>query len=146
MRPHRETEEGETCEIPGIGPIPMAVARRLADDAFLKVLVTDGTDVTTVAHPGRTIPARLRTAVEARDPACVVPGCDVRRGLEIDHRIPREEGGPTRLANLARLCRWHHYLKTHRRYRLGGGPGHWTWTGPEESGQSDGDGEERAPP
>ena len=122
---------GEVCEIPGVGPIPVAAARRLASDAILTAVVTDGTDVTAVAHLGRTIPARLRTAVEARDPTCVVPGCDVRVGLEIDHRIPVTDGGPTALDNLAKLCRWHHYLKTHRGYRLEGKPDNWTWSGPD---------------
>jgi hypothetical protein len=124
-------ERGERCEIPGVGPIPVGAARRLASDAILKVVLTEGADVTGVAHLGRTIPARLRTALEARDPTCVVPGCDVRHGLEIDHRVPYAEGGPTTLGNLARLCRWHHSLKTHRRWRLDGGPGSWTWSGPD---------------
>jgi len=124
-------ERGASCEIPGVGPIPVAAARRLASDALLQVVLTDGADVTGVIHAGRTIPARLRTALEARDPTCVVPGCDVRVGLEIDHRVPFAEGGPTTLDNLARLCRWHHSQKTHRGWRLGGGPGAWTWSGPD---------------
>ena len=127
-------EEGECCDIPGVGPVPVATARALANDAVLKVLVTDGTDVRAVAHAGRTIPARLRTALEARDPVCVVPGCDVRRGLEIDHRLPWAEGGLTELDNLVRLCGWHHYLKTHAGYRLTGGPGEWSWSVPTEDG------------
>lgn len=122
---------GEVCEIPGIGPIPVAAARRLASDAILKAFLTDGADVTAVAHLGRSVPTRLRTALEARDPTCVVPACDVRVGLEIDHRTPFAEGGPTALHNLARLCRWHHYLKSHHGYRLDGGPGSWAWTGPD---------------
>ncbi len=125
------TEPGEVCEIPGIGPIPVATARALADDAILKVLVTDGVDVLAVAHGGRTIPARLRSALEERDPVCCVPGCGIRRGLEVDHRIPWAEGGPTTMANLARLCAWHHYLKTHCGYRLAGRPGAWSWLPPE---------------
>lgn len=36
-----------------------------------------------------------------------------------------------RLDNLARLCSWHHYLKTHRGYRLSGGPGSWRFEGPD---------------
>lgn len=99
------------------------------------MLVTDGADVKTVAHAGRTIPARLRTALEARDPVCVVPGCDVMRGLEIDHRVPWAHDGPTQLDNLARLCGWHHYLKTHQGFRLSGGPGDWRWSAPEDEGQ-----------
>jgi hypothetical protein len=114
----------------------VAAARRLASDAILKVLVTDGADVRAVAHAGRSVPARLRSALEARDPTCVVPGCDVRQELEVDHVVPWADGGPTALANLARLCHWHHYLKTHRRYRLGGGPGSWTWSGPADAGRS----------
>jgi 5-methylcytosine-specific restriction endonuclease McrA len=60
--------------------------------------------VTSVAHVGRTIAARVRTALEARDPMCVVPGCDIRLGLEIDHIVPFAGGGLSMLANLARLC------------------------------------------
>jgi uncharacterized protein DUF222 len=122
---------GEVCEIPGIGPIPVATGRELASDAVLKAFVTKGSDVTSVAHVGRTIAARVRTALEARDPMCVVPGCDIRLGLEIDHIVPFAEGGLSTLANLARLCSFHHYLKTYHRYRLGGSAGGWTWSGPD---------------
>jgi 5-methylcytosine-specific restriction endonuclease McrA len=133
---------GELCEIPGIGPIPVEVARRLAVDSILHVLVTDGVDVTAVARSGRTIPAALRRALAERDPECVVPGCDVRDDLEIDHIRPYAEGGEASLANLARLCHWHHYLKTHHGYLLdrggtdGAGGDHdggWRWVVPGES-------------
>jgi hypothetical protein len=123
-------EDGETCEIPGVGPIPVATARRLADDGIICAIVTDGTDVTTVAHLGRTIPAKLRTALVERDPECVVPGCGTRHGLEIDHLVPFAEGGPTAIDNLARLCHWHHYMKTHHGYLVDGGPGTWAWVAP----------------
>jgi len=111
-------EPGELCEIPGVGPVPVEVARRLAVDSILSVLVTDGVDVTTVAHSGRTIPEALRRALVERDPVCVVPGCDTGSDLEIDHIRPFAEGGPASLANLARLCHWHHYLKTHHGHLL----------------------------
>jgi Domain of unknown function (DUF222) len=122
-------EPGELCEIPGVGPIPVEVARRLSTDAILNVLITDGVDVTTVAHAGRTIPTALRRALAERDPECVVPGCTVREHLEIDHLVPFAEGGPASLANLARLCHWHHYLKTHQGHRLERREdGSWCWT------------------
>jgi hypothetical protein len=97
------TEHGEVCEIPGIGPIPVSVARQLAGDSVLSVLVTDGVDVTAVAHAGRTIPASIRRALLERDPVCVVPGCEVSDGLEIDHIVPFGEGGTT---SIAKLTRW----------------------------------------
>lgn len=134
---------GERCEIPGIGTIPVATARMLASDAILKVLVTDGVDIKAVSHAGRNIPARLRTALEVRDPVCVVPGCGSRRGLQIDHTRPVSEGGATSLSNTGRLCGWHHYLKTHFGYRLSGGPGGWVWRGPTELAGANG---VRAPP
>ncbi len=128
-------EEGEICDIPGVGPIPVATARSLLDDGILKVVVTKGVDVVAVAHVGRTIPAHVRSALVARDPKCVVPGCDMRDRLEIDHVVPFAEGGPTSLDNLARLCRGHHSLKTHHSWVLAGRPGAWTWDPPDEPPQ-----------
>ena len=133
------TERGETCEIPGIGPVSVAAARRLAREGMIKAVFKDGEDVRAVAHLGRTIPARLRSALEARDVTCVVPGCDETKALEIDHVVPLAEGGPTSIENLARLCRWHHSQKTHRGWRLSGGPGEWSWFRPRRGGG-------RAPP
>jgi hypothetical protein len=132
------------CEIPGIGPIPRATARALAGDSIVKAVVTRGADIKAVAHLGRTIPARIRTALEIRDPVCVVPGCNIRKALEIDHyRIPFADGGLSRLDNLARLCRWHHYQKTHLGYRLIGEPGKWNWETPDDQ---DGSAAEARPP
>jgi hypothetical protein len=125
------TEPGEVCEIPGVGPIPVEVARRLSLDSMLCVLVTDGVDVTSVSHARRFLPAALRRALMERDGTCVVPGCDRRDGLEIDHVLPVVDGGPTELANLALLCRWHHYLKTFHGHRLRRGDLGWEWDGPD---------------
>lgn len=132
------TRNGEVCEIAGVGPVPVATARALASDAYLKILVSDGTDIKAVSHPGRTIPARLRTAVIARAPKCEVVGCEVRHHLQIDHIVPREEHGPTRLDNLQRLCPHHHYLKTHKGYTIGGEPGARTLHPPGEAPEKDG--------
>jgi Domain of unknown function (DUF222) len=125
-------EPGELCEIQGIGPIPVEVARRLAVDSILSVLVTDGVDVTGVAHAGRTIPTALRRALAERDPVCVVPGCDTGEGLEIDHLVPFVDGGKASMENLVRLCHWHHYLKTHHRHRLERDTAGWQWILPDD--------------
>ena len=123
----------QRCEIPGVGRIPAATARVLAGDAIIKGLLTKGAEIQAVRHFGRTVPSRLRTALQVRDPVCVVPGCDEREDLELDHyRIPWADGGESRLDNLARICGWHHYLKTYCGYRLFGGPGAWTWQKPDD--------------
>ncbi|MEI8336887.1 MAG: HNH endonuclease signature motif containing protein, partial [Actinomycetes bacterium] len=112
------TEDGEVCEIAGVGPIPVATATEYLGEAFLKLLVVDGTEIRTIAHMGRALPAKLRTAVEERDRVCQVPTCDMTLGLEIDHIRPFAEGGPTTFENLVRLCKRHHLQKTHDGYRL----------------------------
>jgi 5-methylcytosine-specific restriction endonuclease McrA len=83
-----------------------------------------------VAHLGRVIPAKVRTALVERDRCCVVPGCAVDSDLEIDHIRPIAAGGPTELANLCRLCRFHHYLKTHHGWRISRAGKRWLWEGP----------------
>ncbi len=126
---------GELCEVPGVGPVPLAVVENVVGDSMAKLVVSDGVDVATVCHLGRTVPAHVETALEARDRTCVVPGCDVSLSLEIDHwKVPFARGGPTALWNLARLCHFHHQMKTYEGYELRGGPGHWEWVAPPGAG------------
>jgi hypothetical protein len=114
------TVPGEICEIVGIGPVPVAVVQRLANDAIFKALITDGTDIRSISHLSRVIPTRLRTGIEELQPECVISGCHVNRHLELDHNIPIEEQGPTTLWNLNRLCHHHHRIKTIQKMRLTG--------------------------
>ncbi|MGZ6911997.1 MAG: DUF222 domain-containing protein [Acidimicrobiia bacterium] len=111
------TERGEICEVEGFGPISVGTARRIASDSFLEIVLREGENVTRVARRGRTIVASLRTAVEVRDPRCVIAGCEVDRHLEIDHNIPVAAGGLTALGNIARVCAHHHDEKTRRDLR-----------------------------
>ena len=113
------TEPGEICEITGVGALPVAMSQ-LLDDAFLKILLFDGTDIRAVAHPGRVVRARMRTAIEDRFPECGIAGCPVTEHLEIDHNQPVEAGGPTAVWNLSRLCGHHHRHKHLHDLRLTG--------------------------
>jgi hypothetical protein len=123
---------GELCEVPGVGPVPVAWVREQLGEALCHLVVTDGVDVTTLYSPGRHLPLPVRAALVERDSRCVVPGCDARIGLENDHwATDFAQGGPTSLDNLARLCHHHHQLKTHRGFELTGGPGTWRWSPPE---------------
>lgn len=110
--------QGECCEIDGVGPIPVPMARDLANDSFLALLFHEAGDIKAVSHFGRTIKAVQRTALFERDRTCVVPGCSIPYGLEIDHVIPFAQGGPTSLENLALLCHHHHFLKTFEGWTL----------------------------
>jgi len=123
--------EGEMCHIPGVGPVPVAAVRSQLSDAFVKILVTDGEDVTTVSHPGRTVTSRVQSALEERDPTCVVPGCDTAHGLQNHHwDVDYAQCKTTSLVGLARLCAWHHSLVTYEGWELSGKAGSWEWREP----------------
>lgn len=112
------TVDGECSEIDGVGPLPVPKVRDLMTDAGIKVIFGHGEEILRIYHFTRTINATLMTALIQRDHYCVVPGCGATRFLEIDHVIPYSDGGPTCLANLARLCTFHHAQKSNEEYRL----------------------------
>jgi hypothetical protein len=117
---------GQTCEIPGVGPISVRRAKEIMGDALVRLVITNGVDVPAICNVKRTIPAAIGAALLERDPICVVPGCDRSRHLQIDHwQIDFADDGPTEWWNLVRLCTHHHDLKTRGLFRLEGGPGDW---------------------
>jgi hypothetical protein len=85
-------------------------------------------------------PEAMRETVLLRDAHCVFPGCGRdSRACDLDHiteYFPMEDGGPpgqTRPANLAPLCRTHHRVKTHSRWRYKRlDDGAYTWTSPTD--------------
>jgi hypothetical protein len=124
--------DGDRCDIPGVGPVPVEYARRHLGEALVELLIAEATDVTTVYSAGRHIPRRVYSALMQRDPRCVVPGCDARLGLENDHWVVDfAKGGLSSMDNIARICHHHHLLRTHDGFRLLGGPGNWQWLPPD---------------
>lgn len=118
--------DGETCHILGGGRIPVSLAKELEKDSFLKAVLHDGTEIATVCHLGRHLPAELRTALELGPPpdfegvTCSVPRCGRRYGLEWDHEDPVANLGPTSYENLKRPKCWpHHQEKTKEDRRAG---------------------------
>jgi hypothetical protein len=116
-------KRGERCDIDRLGPVPVTTARAMLEDASVAVLVRDGDDITSVSSPKRTIPTKLRRAVEARYPTCGVKACANDQFLEIDHVVPLADHGCTELDNLWRLCAHHHRLKTFGGWTVNGANG-----------------------
>jgi HNH endonuclease len=109
---------GERCELEGVGPIPVTIARALLGDAKLVLMVREGNEITKISSPKRGIPIALRRWLERAYPHCGVAGCGQRERLQIDHIVPVEEHGPTSKANTWRICPHHHTLKTLYGYRV----------------------------
>jgi len=110
MRGH--AVDGETCEIAGIGPIPVSVVREWMDDAFITAVLTEGEDVTKVVHLGRRFTAKQRTALQWRDPECCVQSCTTTLRLEYDHDTGWADTHTTTVDDGDRVCHLHHKRKT----------------------------------
>jgi hypothetical protein len=88
------------------------------------------------------VPDGIAEQVALRDRTCVFPWCNrpARRcrlddpddhACDCDHVTARARGGPTCSCNLAPLCRRHHRLKTHARWRYAVlHPGTYLWVSP----------------
>ena len=115
-------EHGETCEIRGVGPVPVDTARRLLGDAALAVVIKEGVDVQNVTHPKRRTNAHQRTALEFLGVRCDIEGCDSTDFVDIHHVIEWVRTHHTRLDELEASCKYHHRLK-HKGWKRRAGPG-----------------------
>ncbi len=117
-------EGDELCEITGLGPIPVGVARRLLGDALLKLVITNGQAVAHVTSLTRGPTQAMKYASLWMSPSCVVEGCS-RTRIEHDHRMGAEfkDTGHTRLDELDQVCPGHHDLHTYGGWALVAGTG-----------------------
>ena len=112
------TEPGEVCEIPGVGPVPVAHAREVLSHGLLQLVITDGVDVRTVVSTTRHVPAPLKIAIAERDRTCKVRGCDCDRMLHRHHTEAFAHSGRTIYSELGNLCTRHHHLVHDEGYRI----------------------------
>jgi len=107
------------CEVTGIGPVPVRVARDLLGEAVLQLVITRGRDVASVVNLGRGPSAAQKIALLWSQPTCSRQGCDqLWTHAEVDHRVPWADTHRTELAGLDRLCRHDHRLKTNDGWAL----------------------------
>jgi hypothetical protein len=104
---HVEAAEG-ACALEDGPALSEETARRVACDASLVELRERDGEPLSVGRRTRTVPARMRRALQARDRGCQFPGCENRRFLDAHHIEHWARGGETKLENLVLLCRRHH--------------------------------------
>jgi hypothetical protein len=110
------TEGDETCEIRGVGPVPVDVARRLLGDAALSIIIKDGVDVMNVTNVKRNLNAAQQTVVEWWGLRCEVKGCDCTDFVDVHHTFEYVRSGRTRLDELRVYCK-HHHRAEHRGWK-----------------------------
>lgn len=124
----------ESGELFGHGPVDADTLRRLAGatSAWTRIFTHPVTGNVLAVDRYRPTPAHTRL-LRVRDEHCRFPGC--RRPAwrcDIDHTVAAADGGPTRIGNLAHLCRRHHSLKRHTRWTVRQHPdGTLRWTSPQ---------------
>ncbi|HET9894387.1 MAG TPA: DUF222 domain-containing protein [Streptosporangiaceae bacterium] len=112
----------------------LAAAHRAADHATQ--IAADNSAEAGCAHSEATDayrpPPRLAEFIAARDVTCRFPTCrQPAARCDIDHTRPYDQHGKTCSCNLGELCRYHHELKQHPRWRLTQPqPGVFTWITP----------------
>jgi len=117
------TIPGETCEIDGLGPIPVETLRELFPQAAIDLIITKGVNVFNVTHLGRNVNARQQTVMDWLGEQCTRLGCPATRKLQIDHRVDWHKIHITELHNLDKLCVDCHRRKTHDGWALVHGKG-----------------------
>ncbi|PYI67409.1 hypothetical protein CVV68_09900 [Arthrobacter livingstonensis] len=105
----------EPAELEGYGPIPPAMARKLAAECptLYRIMVDPYTNEYLSMDPTRyRITGAERTMLRARDGNCVFPCCNtVTDDTELDHILAWEDGGSSLPENLGNECGVHHRLK-----------------------------------
>ncbi len=136
----RDADDLEDLVLRGDGwNLTRAAAEQLLCDSSLTAVLFDGKGRLLDANDAaETWSRKQRRAIAARDAGCVFPGCGrPPRHCDIHHLHHRTRGGPTRTANGAMLCRFHHRLLHDHGWHLTIHDGHWiaidphgnTWTG-----------------
>ena len=125
------TETDERCEIVGVGPVPVRVARELLGESILHLVVTKGIDVANVVHLGRGPTAAQRIALLWAKPKCANVQCS-SMFVQIDHRVPWSRTRHTRLDELDPLCPHDHKLKTTQGWSLVDGRGRRAFVPPSD--------------
>jgi hypothetical protein len=101
--------------LPWMGPLSRNTSRQLACDCVLTAIVMDENgNPLNLARTARTVTAKQRKALTARDQGCAFPGCGKPAAWTEGHHIWHwGDGGPTDMNNLVLLCGFHHRLMHH---------------------------------
>lgn len=113
---------GERCEIEDGPALASETVRRLCCDGTVQAVFEANGKTLDYGRRRRTIPPRLRKALEQRDETCRFPGCDRKRFRQGHHIVHWTHGGQTKPEEVVLLCFHHHRLVHEGGYRIEGNP------------------------
>ncbi|HEY5889747.1 MAG TPA: HNH endonuclease [Acidimicrobiia bacterium] len=99
-------------------------------DAFTEVTINsaDGIPMRYGLSSRPVPPALSRAMMNTTGGTCGIDGCNSRYRVEVHHKVPFSEGGPTDPENLLPLCWFHHHIVIHQRgFELFRHPDHGRW-------------------
>ncbi len=109
-----------------------AVDEAIDAGGFVAAVITNGEQLTGVAHLKRPPSAKQQSALEWLYPACAALGCHAVARLQRDHRIDWARSHITMLDWLDLLCAHHHKLKTTKDWQLVEGTGTRAFVAPDD--------------
>ncbi|MSX05032.1 MAG: DUF222 domain-containing protein, partial [Actinobacteria bacterium] len=121
--------------LPWMGPLSRNTSRQLACDCLLTAIVMDENgNPLNLARTARTVTAKQKRALTARDHGCAFPGCGRPAAWTEGHHIWHwTDGGPTDMNNLVLLCGFHHRLIHHSDWEVFIGTDQHPWFVPPAS-------------
>lgn len=84
----------------------------------LAAMTSKGRRTATRAQRRRNDSAWRAACIEIRGELCRVPSCPRPRPVQMDHLIPRSQGGPSVVENGTPWCEFHHRAKTEHRLKI----------------------------
>ncbi|HWC33975.1 MAG TPA: DUF222 domain-containing protein [Mycobacteriales bacterium] len=103
----------------GIRVTPETARRLCCDAEILPVVMNSNSEVLDIGRATRIWPKAIRKALQIEDGGCGWPGCQMPLwACRIHHLLYWFYGGPTSKANGVHLCRFHHWLVHHRKWKI----------------------------
>ena len=112
---------------PRVGPQALEA---ILCDAFTEVTINSADGIPMkYGRSSRLVPPALSRAVmNTTGGTCGIDGCNSSYRVEVHHKVPYSEGGPTDPENLLPLCWFHHHIVIHQRgFQLFQHPEHGRW-------------------
>jgi hypothetical protein len=119
LDPHASYDPDSAPTINGVRVSPQTVRRLACDADILPVVMNSKSEVLDIGRTSRIWPKAIRKALQIEDGGCGWPDCKMPLwACRIHHLTYWFHGGLTSKENGVHLCRFHHWLVHHRRWKI----------------------------